>query len=153
MANELTIPGVTLTEDEQVIFVEHPHWITYWSVGKCLGYLLTLGILFIWERIKRKNEIYALTNYRFISESGVISKVQRNVEIEKIQDVQFRIIGLFQRMLDAGSVHIETAGETSSIDLPIVHDPRRICDLLQQEIVAAKKREVVEMVHAIKEDA
>jgi uncharacterized membrane protein YdbT with pleckstrin-like domain len=62
-------------------------------------------------------------------EMGAASKVTRNIQLSKVQDVRVDQ-GVFQRMLGIGNISIETSGETSRLTIPNVDRPQSIADEL-----------------------
>lgn len=60
-------------------------------------------------------------------ETGIFSKTTRVMELVKIQDVRTdQSFG--QRLIGVGNVSLETAGETSRIEMPSVDNPRKVAD-------------------------
>lgn len=62
-------------------------------------------------------------------EIGATSKTTRNIQLSKVQDIRVDQ-GLFDRMLNIGSISIETSGETSRLTIPKVDSPQQIADQL-----------------------
>ncbi len=62
-------------------------------------------------------------------EVGATSKTTRNIQLSKVQDIRVDQ-GLFDRMLNIGSISIETSGETSRLTIPKVDSPQQIADQL-----------------------
>ena len=62
-------------------------------------------------------------------EEGAASKVTRNIQLSKVQDVRVDQ-GVFDRMLGIGSISIETSGETSRLTIPNVDRPQSIAEEL-----------------------
>ena len=138
------IPGISLRPDEQVVAIAKPHWIV--MVGFADIFILPL----IWRFLAWKNTVYVLTTQRVISQSGVISAGQRSVLLDKIQDANFGQSGILRRLIGVGTVEIQTAGSDSTIYFGSIPQPRQMCDRIQNEIQAAKKREIMEMAKAMK---
>jgi len=62
-------------------------------------------------------------------EIGATSKTTRNIQLSKVQDIRVDQ-GIFDRMLNIGSISIETSGETSRLTIPKVDSPQQIADQL-----------------------
>ena len=60
-------------------------------------------------------------------ESGFLSKTTRSIQLSKIQDVRVDQ-SIAQRMLGAGDISIETAGETSRLTMHNVDRPQEVAD-------------------------
>lgn len=67
-------------------------------------------------------------------ESGFLSKSERSVRLDRVQDVAVTQSG-FQRMLNLGNITVETAGGSSRIEMRNIDNPRRVRD---QVLEAAK---------------
>jgi uncharacterized membrane protein YdbT with pleckstrin-like domain len=139
------IPGISLRTDEEVVAIVKPHWIVL------VGLSDILIIPLIWRFLAWKNTVYVLTTQRVIAQVGVISAGQQSVQLDKIQDANFAQSGVLRRIMGLGTVEIQTAGRDGSIFLRSIAQPRQVCDRIQNEIGAAKKREVMEMAKAIKD--
>jgi len=62
-------------------------------------------------------------------EEGAASKVTRNIQLSKVQDVRVDQ-GVFQRMLGIGNISIETSGETSRLTIVNVDRPQSVAEEL-----------------------
>jgi uncharacterized membrane protein YdbT with pleckstrin-like domain len=81
-----------------------------------------------------------LTTRRLISRSGVFSREGQEIPIERVQSVSYRRT-LLDRILGCGTLIVQTAGETSDVELTdVAHLERRILQvqeiLLDEEIPA-----------------
>lgn len=144
MPTDNRIPGISLRQDEEVVIIAKPHWIVLVSIADI--FIIPL----IWKFLSWKNTLYVLTTQRVIEQIGVVSSGQRSVQLDKIQDAQFVQMGIRGRIMGIGNVQIQTAGSTSNIDMIAIPQPRQMCDKIQNEIGAAKKREMMEMAKAMK---
>jgi len=148
MAEDPRIPGITLRNGEEVIFISKWHWVVFLRLRNIL--LLPL----LWQFLRWKNNVDVLTNQRVIEQEGVISTRQRVIELSKIQNVSCAIRGLLRRLMNVGHIHIETAGQRASdIYFLEVPKPQQLADQIQEAITAAKKREMLDMARAIKGQA
>ena len=66
-------------------------------------------------------------------QSGIASKVQRTVVIQKLQDVRVDQ-SVWQRMLGVGSITLETAGESSRLTMDAIDNPGAIAEVLHQKM-------------------
>jgi uncharacterized membrane protein YdbT with pleckstrin-like domain len=148
MPSDNRIPGISLRADEEVVAIAKPHWIVLVSIADI--FILPLLVKFL----RWKNTVYVLTTQRIIAQEGVISAAQSSVQLDKIQDAKFVQIGILGRIMGVGTVEVQTGGSASTIDMYAIPQPRQMCDRIQSEISAAKKREMManamEMAKAMK---
>lgn len=64
---------------------------------------------------------------RLRSESGILARSTRNIQLSKIQDVRVDQ-GVTQRMFNVGNLSIETAGESSRLVVLNVDSPQALAD-------------------------
>ena len=89
-------------------------------------------VILVWplSRWLRRQCIKAVVSGdRLRYEIGATSKTTRNIQLSKVQDIRVDQ-GLFDRMLNIGSISIETSGETSRLTIPNVDSPQQIADQL-----------------------
>ena len=159
-----------LANGERVIFEAHSHWKNiFWPVVLllALGGLVTvtllewlpdtqdqavarwavvavavlLGIAFgVWPIIVWLASQDTLTTRRLISRRGVFSREGRDIPIDRVQAVSYRRT-LLDRILGCGTLIVQTAGETSDVELDdVAHIERRLLQvqeiILEEEIPA-----------------
>jgi len=145
-------PQSVLTEDEHVEIHLHPHWkalvrpISFlvlivaaivaagvFLAGKGLapniGFLVVCGVglilfgwLTVWPWLTWRTTHYVFTNERVIMREGVFSREGRDIPLNRINDVSFQH-SFFERLLGAGTLTIESAGERGQVvlsDIPRV---------------------------------
>lgn len=76
-----------------------------------------------------------LTNERLILRAGVLSKAGREIPLERVNDISFHQ-RLFERLIGAGDLVVESAGERGQETLRMVPKPEE----LQREIYQQMKR-------------
>ena len=152
-----------LANGERVIFHAHSHWKNiFWPVVLllALGALVTvtllewlpdpadqgvarwavvavaalLGIAFgVWPIVVWLASSDTLTTRRLISRRGVFSREWRDIPIDRVQAVSYRRT-LLDRILGCGTLIVQTAGETSDVELDdVAHIERRLLQV--QEII------------------
>ena len=151
----MPFPTRLLTEGEDVILDLRPHWIALfkpllWTVviGSVTGLVWVMAgpesdvlmqvrlaivaiALVLWiplalvPAIRWRFTLFVLTNERVITRSGVIAKHSKEVPLETINDVTFgqRII---ERMLGAGDLVIESAGESGQNRFTDIRHPEAV---------------------------
>jgi putative membrane protein len=94
-------------------------------------------ILFIPIRrhIHRRTIKVTITGDKLRYESGMLSKITRNIQLSKVQDVRVDQ-SLAQRIIGVGDLSIETSGEASRLEVDNVDQPQAVAD----EIIAASQQ-------------
>jgi membrane protein YdbS with pleckstrin-like domain len=133
-------PEKILADDEQVVAHLHPHWITlvpatFWFIVICAAAgvgiafapssgtghtvvliliivvgLILLSWLSITPWISWKSAHYVFTTHRVLIRRGILRHTGRDIALQRISDVAF-VQTLFDRMVGAGTLTIESAGE------------------------------------------
>lgn len=159
-----------LARGEKVIFHAHSHWkalvgpviVVVLAVAAVLFALLVLvpdpatqawlrwGVVAIaavlalwfgfWPFLGWFASTDTLTTRRLISRRGVLSREGREIPVDRVQSVSYRRTVL-DRMLGCGTLVVQTAGETSDVELyDVAHLERRLLQvqelLLHDEIPA-----------------
>ncbi|MDT4932152.1 MAG: hypothetical protein QOK11_44 [Pseudonocardiales bacterium] len=152
-------PDKVLADDEQVVEHLHPHWITLvpatlWFIAICaaaglgIGYapsngtthtvfiivIVVVGVILLnWLTfapwIRWRTTHYVFTTHRVLIRRGVLKHVGRDIALQRINDVAFSQ-SLWDRIVKAGTLTIESAGEHGQQDLHNV--PRS--DQMQQTL-------------------
>lgn len=159
-----------LANGERVVFQAHSHWknifwpvvllvalaglvtvtllewlpdtqdqaVARWAVVAVAG---LLAIAFgVWPIIVWLASSDTLTTRRLISRRGVFSREGRDIPIDRVQAVSYRRT-LLDRILGCGTLIVQTAGETSDVELTdVAHIERRLLQvqeiILEEEIPA-----------------
>jgi uncharacterized membrane protein YdbT with pleckstrin-like domain len=156
-------PDKILAEDEEIVERLHPHWITLvpatlWLVLVCA--LAGVGIAFLpdagtarsaaliaiivvgvallcwlslgpWMRWRTTH--YVFTTHRVLIRQGVLRHVGRDIALQRINDVGFEQ-SLFDRIVSAGTLTIESAGERGQQVLRNIPDSESQQQLLNRLI-------------------
>ena len=150
-----------LYNDEQVIIDRHPHWWFLAPAVAALVASCVLGILakFVWEDttsnvqqvarygaavlivvallwlllrlIKWRSTEFVVTTERCVYRSGVFSKEGIEIPLDRINTVFFNQT-LFERLLKAGDLAIESAGENSRQEFSDIFDPMKVQNRIYQ---------------------
>ena len=72
-------------------------------------------------------------------ETGILSKSTRVMELSKVQDVRMDQ-RLGQRIIGVGNVSLETAGETSRIEMANIDDPQKVADHILELVRAQRQK-------------
>jgi uncharacterized membrane protein YdbT with pleckstrin-like domain len=139
-------PEKVLANDEQVVEHLHPHWITLvpatlWLIVICaaagigvyfapdngtgrtvvLILIAVVGVVLLcWLTfapwIRWRTTHYVFTTHRVLIRRGVFKHVGRDISLQRISDVGFTQT-LWDRMVKAGTLSIESASENGQEDL------------------------------------
>ena len=109
-----------------------------WAIGAVAGVLVL--VFAVWPFLGWLASTDTLTTRRLISRRGVLSREGREIPIDRVQSVSYRR-SVLDRMLGCGTLVVQTAGETSDVELyDVAHIERRILQvqelLLHEEIPA-----------------
>lgn len=101
-----------------------------------IGILLLIRLIIIWVY-----NIFLITNTRVIlyKQKGFFDQQVAETEYEKIQDVSYRIRGLWQTLFRYGSVKIQIINSGSAIIIRKIPKPREV----QQLLLGIKKNRTV----------
>ncbi|MEP6599631.1 MAG: PH domain-containing protein [Actinomycetota bacterium] len=164
----MAFPENVLTDDEQVVEHLHPHWVTLvpatlWLVVLCvasgigiaflptgtahgrlvLGVLLLTFLLLCWLTfipwIRWRTTHYVFTTDRVIIRRGVLRHTGRDIPLVRINDVGF-VLSLLDRLVGAGTLTIESAGEQGQERLVNVPRASRVQQTLNRLIEADDER-------------
>lgn len=151
----MPFPRRLLTEGEEIVLDLRPHWIALlkpvlWTIviGSVAGFFWVMAgpksdvltqmrlaivavALVLWiplaavPAVRWRFTLFVLTNERVITRSGVIAKHSKEIPLETINDVTFgqRII---ERMLGAGDLVIESAGESGQNRFTDIRRPEHV---------------------------
>lgn len=149
-------PKRLLNPGEQIAFDLHPHWwyfsrLAAWAIlilaaavaipqllhDKAQTYALFIdgGALVIWvvwflvRLAEWRTTHFVLTNDRLVVRAGVVSKEGREIPLERINDLSYHQ-SLFERLVGAGDLMIESAGQRGQDTFDSIPHP----DRAQQEI-------------------
>ena len=83
--------------------------------------------------VRRSREIYTLTSHKIEFTYGILSKIRRNIPLNKVQDVTVTR-SFFERLVGVGDILIDSAAATGKIPLRNVRDPEKHADTILQQI-------------------
>ena len=87
-----------------------------------LVFLLIAGAVLLVRRIRVASDVFVVTNHRVIRKVGLIAREIQQAPLDKIQDITIEQ-GLLARLLDYGTVVLETASENGSVAFPFIAHP------------------------------
>lgn len=113
--------------------------IFVWGTGAAVAlFWLILG----WQMmLARLGHLYELTNRRLFVDTGFFRRRRDQIELLRVQDVYVKQQGLFFRLLNVGTVVIESSEERLPVHyLAGVSDPKNLMDLIWHQ--ARKERDL-----------
>jgi uncharacterized membrane protein YdbT with pleckstrin-like domain len=158
----MAYPDKLLAEDEEVVRHLHPHWLTlFWPV---LWFLLIVGgasfgtalipagrqqgvfrmlvlalavvlllVVVLVPVLRWRTTHYVITTHRLLFREGILSRRGRDIGLSRITDVSYRQT-LWERIIDSGTLTIESAGEGGATVLKRIPDSEGVQQLLNHMI-------------------
>jgi len=155
-------PKKLLNPDETVALDMHPHWWYFASAAitliiclalgivilvaldgnsqKYLGYVIVVAIVLsaIWllrRYLKWVTTNFVITSDRIIFRQGAIAKSGIEIPLERVNNVNFHQ-SIFERMLGAGDLLIESGGEDGQQRFTDVRHPQQVQNLIHSQVEA-----------------
>lgn len=155
-------PENVLAKNERIEKSMHPHWLTV-AGPAFLGIILVVGAVgFAWitpdsgamnllqwvivalavaclvalvllPLLRWRTTHYVVTSHRVMVRRGIINKSGKDITLAKITDVSFEQ-NVLDRILGAGTLHIESAGDSPDEDLKYVPHSNQVQQLLNRLI-------------------
>jgi uncharacterized membrane protein YdbT with pleckstrin-like domain len=159
----MAFPTKLLNEGEVVVLDLHPHWwflvapvaavvvvlvatvfaATQTDVAAlkfALAGLLLLTVIWLLVRYaKWATTSLVLTNDRLVHRTGILGKSGREIPLDHINDISYKQ-RIFERLIGAGDVAIESAGERGQELFEDLPKPGRIQNEIYRQIEASKGR-------------
>jgi uncharacterized membrane protein YdbT with pleckstrin-like domain len=160
----MPFPRKLLNDGEDVVLDLHPHWwffvrpslafvasvvlgivvgpkVHNWIVRDLLLALMAVTALWwLFRYVKWRSTNFAVTTDRLIFRSGVLSKSGREIPLDRVNDISFHQ-SLFERMIGAGDLMIESAGERGQEAFTDIPKPARVQNVIYAEIDRSKARD------------
>jgi membrane protein YdbS with pleckstrin-like domain len=153
----MPFPRQLLNHDEEIVLDVHPHWLFFAEPGLTVGALLILTIVFaatvgsavlntvmlivlflalvwfLWRALTWNTTHFVITNDRLIYRSGVFAKRGIQIPLERVNNVNFHQ-GILERIVGAGDLLVESAGEDGQQRFTDVRHPDRVQNLIHAQI-------------------
>jgi len=167
----MAFPRKFLNEGEDIILEQRPHWFYLAGPALALAAALVVAIFastrvdgdvqrfvviplllaalaalvwFVWRYAKWATTTFVVTTDRLIHRAGVIAKSGREIPLERLNDVAFHQT-IIQRILGAGDLQIESAGERGQQIFSSFPHPERTQNLIHHQIELAQARDADRM--------
>ncbi|MEY2477542.1 MAG: hypothetical protein QOG87_2857 [Actinomycetota bacterium] len=158
----MPFPRKFLNDEEDIVLDLHPHWwflfgpivaVVLTSVaGVFLGRtdntvlgiagLVLMGVALLWlgvRYLKWRTTNFVLTTDRLIHRAGVLAKQGREIPLERINDLTVNQ-SIFERIIRAGDVMIESGGERGQSLLSDLPNPFKVQNAIYAEIERTQAR-------------
>jgi uncharacterized membrane protein YdbT with pleckstrin-like domain len=164
----MPFPPDLLNESEEIVLDLRPHWVKLFlpvlfvvlaiaATGAAaafagdtplplvlLAVLAAAVILLLVRYVKWTTTNFVVTNERLIHRAGVIAKQGIEIPLDRVQTIRFSQT-IFERMLGAGDLLIESAGETGQNKFADIRKPSVVQNVIYREIEAYENRRVDRM--------
>jgi len=105
--------------------------------------IVTIGIL-AYQVADYRNDMYVLTDDKIIDiemKPFGLDYKRREGNLERVQSVDFRRLGLLSVIFDYGTVTIRTAAADEGYDFIMVPDPKHVQEVVFQKLDALRQRQ------------
>lgn len=108
--------------------VPQAFWDPSWGVKLIILFFAIAGIYVLSAVYLWLNTIFILTDQRVFSiyQNSVFSRVTNEVPLRNIQNASHSKRGIFQMLLDFGTVDIQTAGSSTALSIKSVNNPYQV---------------------------
>lgn len=164
----MAFPPKLLNDGEEVVLDLHPHWwffagplfVLVFSVAATIAvsvldlpdelwYLVlavtAVNVLWLLGRLaKWWTTNFVVTTDRLIYRSGVLAKQGKEIPLERLNDISFNQ-SIFERMIGAGDLLIESGGERGQQSFTDIRRPARVQNEIYRQVEAAQARDADRM--------
>lgn len=162
----MTYPQKNLNPNETVALDMHPHWWYFAEPAGALAASVVLGIIVlvkagdsnagkamkwlvlallvltaVWTLVRYLRwltTVFVVTSHRVIFRAGVLAKSGIEIPLERVNNVNFNQ-SIFERMLGAGDLLIESGGETGQQRFTDIRRPDRVQKVIHAQIEQARR--------------
>jgi uncharacterized membrane protein YdbT with pleckstrin-like domain len=163
----MTYPRKNLTQNETVALDMHPHWWYFAEPASSLAGAIVLGIVVLvkagdsstgkalrwlalillvltalWTLVRYVKWLttnFVITSHRLIFRQGVVAKSGVEIPLERVNNVNFNQ-SVFERVLGAGDLLIESGGEDGQQRFTDIRHPDRVQNLIHAQMELHAKR-------------
>src|SRR5947209_4854533 len=112
--------------------------VNYGGLAVCFVALLWLGARYA----KWSSTTFVVTTQRLIYRYGVLAKHGREIPLDRVNDIAFHQ-SVFERMIGAGDLMIESAGERGQTTFNGIPHPNRVQNEIYRQVEASKDRDAM----------
>ena len=149
-------PDIDLMPNEKMVLASNPHWFYFWKqvlagfgliglllilwtvdadwVDTTIGWITLIAFIVllvntIYQFVQWQTTRFAITDQRVAYQSGIFRRRGVSIPLNRINNVNFEQ-SFIARMLNNGSVTIESAGETGDSVFENIPDPEKVRALI-----------------------
>ena len=161
----MPFPKQLLTDDEDLVLDLRPHWWFLAPAGALLAVMTLLGIgalltdwwgpvdwviLFLWlgsvgyfgwMYLQWTTTNFVVTSERVVSRTGVIAKAGIEIPLDRINTVFFNQ-SVFERVIGAGDLGIESAGEGGRQEFSDIRRPNIVQNEIYRQVEGLEDRKL-----------
>ena len=115
-------------------------WITWIGLAFFVAALVWMGFTFL----KWRTTNFVVTTDRLIFRSGMVAKQGREIPLQRVNDISFNQ-SFFERMIGAGDLMIESAGEHGQEQFTDVRRPFDIQNQIYEQMERSQARDMDRM--------
>jgi len=149
---------------ERLVLQSHPHWWYFWKYVAAALVVLVLFVLGFWadgglgsftlwlalaallvvavatglQFLQWRTTSFAITDKRVAYQSGLVSRRGVSIPLNRVNNVNFHQ-GVIARMLNNGTVTIESAGETGESVFSNIPEPQRVRQVIFSQLEAYER--------------
>lgn len=133
--------GVLVLAALVVILVLTANSLPLW-VGAVFGVVFLADIVYVLSHyLSWRATLLVITTNRVVYRTGIFTRRGREIPIDRVQDVSFSQ-SLFERLVGAGSLTVESAGEHGQEPFPDVSHPERVQSTINRLCDVNRQRDV-----------
>ena len=159
----MTFPPRLLNEGEEIVLDMHPHWWVFAAVttrlvlaiviavaaslqfhrdyvtyaGEILILIAVMNLVVVY--VKWRTTDLVLTTDRLVTRAGVLSRQVHEIPLERVNDISCHQ-SIFERVIHAGDLMIESAGERGQERFRYVAEPFNVQNAIHRTMEAATNR-------------
>ena len=161
----MPFPHKLLHEGEEVLLDVRPHWwrlagpiafglvvlggcvaaFVLWSSAPgwfgfvLLAAVVLMGLFLLGRVVSWRATAFVVTSSRVVYRRGVLHRFGREIPIDSVQDVTYRQ-HLLERMVGAGRLTVESAGERGEEPIADVRHPEQVQSVVNRAIEESRRR-------------
>jgi membrane protein YdbS with pleckstrin-like domain len=159
----MPFPRQLLNQNEEIVLDVHPHWLFFtepalaslgllivviiaaaagvsWLTYVALIALAVTLLWALWRLVTWRSMHFVITNDRLIYRSGVFAKRGIQIPLERVNNVNFKQ-GILERIVGAGDLLVESAGEDGQQRFTDVRHPDQIQNLIHHQMNENENRQ------------
>src|SRR4051794_8555987 len=159
----MPFPPQLLNRGEDIVLDLHPHWLFFAEpaltvlglvivliiAAATVGGGLTVAVLVLivvalvwglWRFLTWRFTHFVVTNDRLIYRSGVLAKRGIQIPLERVNNVNFKQ-GILERIVGAGDLLVESAGEDGQQRFTDVRHPDQIQNIIHEQMNVNENRQ------------